>query len=303
MAAVVKAMDTVFGAAAAGTGAVASRATTAPKKLMETEQSATMSAYGGMVLSSCIIMAFFTDFDFSMVQMLSSFCMLWAFLLLTIKVESQNSAKGVSSKMLEMWALTLFVRLSSTSIKRGYLPEDKSGEWLYQFFDVCIFFVVMRLIYSLQRQHRQTYQEEDDLQGIFWTVPPTLMLALVFHPNLNRSKCFDTIWTSAQLLETFCMLPQLYMITKQGGKVETYTSQFVVLMFVSRLCAWLFWYSGYPELADGYVEGVTAGDFNWGGYLVMGMSTLQVLISADFMYYYVKAFMAGRAVQMPISDV
>ena len=85
-----------------------------------------------MVLSSVIIMAFFTDFDFSIVQMLSSFCMLWAFLLLTIKVEGQNSAVGVSSRMLEMWLLTLFIRLSSTLIKRGYLPEDKSGDYLYQ---------------------------------------------------------------------------------------------------------------------------------------------------------------------------
>jgi hypothetical protein len=303
MAGVVKAMDTVFGAASAGTSAVASKATNAPKKLVQTEESATMSAYGGMVLSSVIIMAFFTDFDFSIVQMLSSFCMLWAFLLLTIKVEGQNSAGGVSSRMLEMWLLTLFIRLSSTLIKRGYLPEDKSGDYLYQFFDVCVFFVILRLVYTFQRQHRQTYQEDDDLHGIFWVVPPTVMLAVIFHPNLNRSMVFDTIWTTAQLMETFCMLPQLYMITKQGGKVETYTSQFVVLMFVSRVFAWLFWYSGYPELAHGYVEGVSAGDFNWAGYLVIGMSTVQVLVSADFMYYYVKATLAGRAVQMPTTQV
>ena len=27
------------------------------------------------------------------------------------------------------------------------------------------------------------------------------------------------------------MVPQLYMVSKQGGKVETYTAQFVVLMY------------------------------------------------------------------------
>merc|ERR1719231_425239 len=247
---------------------MASKASKA-QKLVETEKSAKLSAYAGMALSTCVIMAFFTDFDFSMVQMLSSFCMLWAFLLLTIKIEGQNSAKGVSSRMLEMWLLTLFVRLSSTLIKRGYLPEDKSGDYLYQFFDVCIFFTVLRLVYSFQRQHRQTYQETDDLHGIFWSVPPVIMLAMVFHPNLNRSFVFDTIWTTAQFMETFCMLPQLYMITKQAGKVETYTSQFVVLMFVSRVFAWLFWYSGYKELAPGYVEGVNPGDFNWAGYMII----------------------------------
>ena len=64
--------------------------------------------------------------------MLSSFCMLFAFLLLTIKVTSQNSAAGVSSRSLEMWLLTLFTRMSSTLIKRGYLPEDRTGDYLYQ---------------------------------------------------------------------------------------------------------------------------------------------------------------------------
>ena len=56
-----------------------------------------------------------------------------------------------------------------------------------EFFDVCVFFVLLRLVYSFQRQHRQTYQEDDDLHGIWWVVPPTVMLAVIFHPNLNRS--------------------------------------------------------------------------------------------------------------------
>ena len=85
-----------------------------------------------MAVSAVVMVVFFTDFDFSIVQCLSSFCMLGAFLLLTIKVTSQNSAAGVSSRSLEMWLLTLFTRMSSTLIKRGYLPEDRSGDLMYQ---------------------------------------------------------------------------------------------------------------------------------------------------------------------------
>ena len=48
------------------------------------------------------------------------------------QVTSQDSAQGVSSRSLEMWLLTLFTRMSSTLIKRGYLPEDKSGDYMYQ---------------------------------------------------------------------------------------------------------------------------------------------------------------------------
>jgi len=303
MAAVIELLDSLFGAVAAGTGAVTSSAANAPKKLVETEKSATMSTYGFMLASAVVVLLFFTDFDFSVVQMLSSFCMLFAFLLLTIKVTSQNSAAGVSSRSLEMWLLTLFTRMSSTLIKRGYLPEDRTGDYLYQFFDVCVFLVVLNLVYMIHRQYKNTYQEADDLHGIYWVVPPCLLLGIIFHPHLNRSFVFDTIWTTAQVMETFCMVPQLFMITKQAGKVETYTAQFVVLMFISRIFAWLFWYTGYHELADGYVENVSAGKFNWGGYMVMLASTAQVLISADFMYYYVKALMSGRAMSMPVTQV
>jgi len=303
MAAIVQGMDTLFGALSSLTCTATSTVKSVPTKALATERSATLSAYMGMALSSCIICAFFTDFDFSIVQMLSSYCMLWAFLLLTIKVTSQNSAAGVSSRMLEMWLLTLFVRLSSTMIKRGYLPEDKSGDYLYQFMDVAIFFVCLRLTYMIQRQYRQTYQEADDLHGIFWTVPACIILGIAFHPHLNRSFLFDSIWTTAQVMESFCMVPQLYMVSKQGGKVETYTAQFVVLMFVSRIFAWLFWYTGYPELAEGYVEGVSAGKFNWGGYMIMIGSTAQVLLSADFIYYYVRAACKGQAMVMPPTQV
>jgi len=303
MAVVVSAIDSVVGAVSAGTSVVATSAKKGPEKMWESERNATLGAYVGMGLSTAVVIGFFTDFDFSVVQMLSSFCMLWAFLLLTVKVQCQNSAAGVSCRMLEMKLATLFVRLCSTMIKKGYLPEDKSGDYLYQLLDVAIFFVVLRLVYRMQRQYRQTYQESDDLHGIFYTVPPSIMLAMMFHPHLNRSFLFDTIWTSAQLMETFCMIPQLYMITKQGGKVETYTCQFVVLMFASRCFAWAFWYSGYPELADGYVEGVSAGAFNYGGYLIMLGSTTQVLVSADFIYYYLRAVCSGRAMTMPAASV
>jgi len=302
MAAVIEAIDTLFGAIAAGTTAATSKASSAGK-LVETERSATLTTYGGLGSVLLIIFVFFTDFDFSIVQMLSSFCMLFAFLLLTIKVTSQNSAAGVSSRSLEMWLLTLFTRMSSTLIKRGYLPEDKSGDYMYQFFDVCTFFAILNLVYMMHRQYKTTYQEADDLHGIYWVVPPCLMLGMTFHAHLNRSFVFDTIWMTAQVMETFCMVPQLFMITKQAGKVETYTTQFVVLMFISRIFAWLFWYTGYHELADGYVENVSAGKFNWGGYMVMIASTAQVLISADFMYYYVKALLSGRAMTMPATQV
>ena len=46
----------------------------------------------------------------------------------------------------------------------------------------------------------------------------------------RRSFVFDSIWMTAHTLETFALLPQLYMISKGSGNVETYTAHFVALM-------------------------------------------------------------------------
>ena len=44
---------------------------------------------------------------------------------------SSKSAKGVSLKTLELYALTFLVRLLSIMRHQGYLPFDKSGDWFY----------------------------------------------------------------------------------------------------------------------------------------------------------------------------
>lgn len=271
-----------------------------PRKLLESERSATATAYAGMAGVTLVIMLLFTEFDFSAVQTLSAGCMLLAFLLLAVKVNAQGSAAGVSSRTLEMYLLTLAIRLMSTTLKKGYLPIDSTGNFIYQSFDVATVVVLFRLVYAMQRGYRSTYQEEKDLNAIFGVVPLCALVAMVFHANLNRSFFFDTIWMTAHLLEAFALLPQLYMISQGEGKVETYTAHFVALLFLSRVFAWLFWFYGYPELADGYVEDVFAGHSNWGGYTIIAASTLQLVLSADFMYYWAKAVISGKEVVVHI---
>jgi len=269
-----------------------------PAKLLESERSATVAAYSGMGFATVVIMLFFTEFDFSAVQTISAGCMLLAFLLLSIKVHAQGSAAGVSSRMLEMHLLTLVLRLASTTLKKGYLPIDATGNWIYQSFDVATVYVLVKLVYSMHRNYKSTYEGDLDMHSIFNCVPICVVIAMFFHANLNRSFVFDSIWMTAHTLETFALLPQLYMISKGSGKVETYTAHFVALMFLSRAFCWVFWYYGYPELADGYIENVSAGNFNWGGYTIIIASTLQLLLSADFMYHWAKAQIQGTPVMI-----
>jgi hypothetical protein len=55
----------------------------------------------------------------------------FGFGLLNFRMWSSKSAKGVSLKTLELYALTFLVRLLSIMRHQGYLPFDKSGDWFY----------------------------------------------------------------------------------------------------------------------------------------------------------------------------
>merc|ERR1719313_2849014 len=150
-----------------------------------------------------------------------------SFVLTTIKVAAQNSAAGISVRSLEMFAVALFTRLCSTLFIVGYLPDDLSGRQVFQFFDVSSLAAVIRLLYVIHHNHQDTYDKEKDLHGIAWTIPASFLLAFFIHPTLNRSVVFDTIYTSATVLDTFCMLPQLYMMVNQGGRVCDLLTQLV----------------------------------------------------------------------------
>jgi len=295
-----KAMDFVLtGACAAKKGA-----SKVPGYAPSTEQGQNKMTYGYMTLALIVMLVRFTDFDISIVQALSSMCMFASFVLTTIKVAAQNSAAGISVRTLEMFAVALFTRLCSTLFMVGYLPDDLSGHQVFQFFDISSLAAVIRLLYVIHHQHRDTYDAENDLHGIAWTIPASFMLAFFVHPTLNRSLVFDTVYTAATVLDTWCMLPQLYMMMRQGGQVCDLLSRFVVLQFASRVCIVIFWADAWEELAEGYYD--TPGEIHPGGpniqgKMFMGLAIMQLLICADFMIYWVKALLVGDAVVLPES--
>merc|ERR1719269_485055 len=73
-----------------------------------------------------------SDQDFSTVLTMSSIFQCLGFVLLALKVRWARSAAGLSSKTLEMYFIFFCFRLSSTIFKNGYLPIDRSGDWVYQ---------------------------------------------------------------------------------------------------------------------------------------------------------------------------
>lgn len=54
-----------------------------------------------------------------------------SFMLVCACIATHKSCQGISVKMLEVYLLVQFGRLVAIVPFEGYLPFDKSGDWLY----------------------------------------------------------------------------------------------------------------------------------------------------------------------------
>jgi len=259
----------------------------------------TLAAYAVFFMCVVVVMHKFTDGDFSITLTMSSAVQCLGFFLLALKVKQQKSVAGLSRRTMEMYVIFFVFRLTSTLFKNGYLPIDRSGDWVYQLGDIGSLVIVLNLLYTMCRTHKDTYQSEFDTLEIFKFIPACVVLALCFHGDLNNSRFFDTVWTISLFLDTISLLPQLWMLTKVGGKVDLLTSHFVALMVISRLLSFAFWVYGYKELVP------LKGGANIAGYTILISHSVQILLCADFMYYYVKGMSktSNRGMVLPTFDV
>merc|ERR1719181_1852671 len=248
------------------------------------------SGYFMFMLAAVIVYRLFTDGDFSSIYTLGMAVQCLAFYLLSAKVEMHKSVAGISAKTLKVYVMVFMFRLSSTMVKNGYLPVDQSGDWVFQTADILSLMMTVKLLRRMYTTHIATYQEEYDTFDVFRLVPPCIVLAMCIHGHLNSCPFFDTCWTTAMNLDSIAMLPQLWMLAKIGGEVDGMTSHFVVALAFSRLCGFAFWVYGYVEVAR--VSKVA-------GYQLLAAHGMQVLLSLDFVYYYLVARMKGKRMQLP----
>ena len=94
------------------------------------------------------------------------------------KVKQQRSVAGISSKMLEMYVLVFVFRLSSTLIKQGYLPIDRSGDWVYQSADIASLMLVFQLLWKVHKVYNITYQRSHDTLEIWRAVPAAIAMGI-----------------------------------------------------------------------------------------------------------------------------
>jgi len=246
-------------------------------------------AYGLFILSAGAVWHLVADGAFSAILTMSVMLQCLAVVLLALQVLITGSAAGISVKALTLDAVGLCCRLSSTVWLNGYLPVDASGDFVFQAFDVCSLLVLAWLLVQLNGPFRHTYQADADTLPIMPMSMGAMVLAACLHGNMNGRPVFDTLWMAGLFVSTIAVLPQLWLITRTGGKVASLTSHHIAAMAASQFLSGIFMWHARSDISCQ----PWFGEFNHAIWAILGAHLLHMILLGDFAYYYVKAVIAG----------
>ena len=248
-----------------------------------------------------------SDGDFSFLMTLGSLLVLFSFGLLVIKVVVTRKVKNISLKTLQCYALVFAARLCSILRYEGYLPYDKSGDWFYQATEVGALIMVLGLITSVAVVFKSSYQKDADKftvpgvpsdLGVLLLVLPALVIALLLHPTLNGNWFTDTAWAFALYLEAVALLPQILMFqSARNVEVEPFEANFVFGLAVARAMHLVFWMSSFHELNDR--DSSSSIQKRFPGHLVVISQVLNLLLVADYIWFYIVAAREKKGVILP----
>jgi len=229
-----------------------------------------------------LTLGLYSDSDFSAVMTGGTTISALGWLILCADVRQAKSVQGISAQSLQLFVVFYITRLTATTLKNGYIPVDRSGDFMMQAFDALSLVFVLHLIYCTQRTYQHTYQEEHDTIPIMPMLVPAFILGYFLHGDFNKNEFFDATWATSLNIETLTLLPQLWMMAKIGGVVNQATAHFIFCQSTACVCRFTFWWWAYDEqTTQAY------------GYHIIVSHFLQLALCADFMFYYVQSVING----------
>lgn len=241
-------------------------------------------AYAGFTSVAMLVYHLVAQGEFSSILTLSAIFQCLAFSILGLQALSSDNVQSISAKSLLLDALALACRLSSTTWLEGYLPVDQTGDYLYQGFDVLSLVMVLWLLQRVHKVRQQTWDYEEDALSPTPFAIGSLVLAALFHGDLNDRPVFDTLWMCGLFISAVSVLPQLWMMTHSLRSIPSLTSHFVAVMAFSRVLSGAYMWHAHAEITcEPYIEG-----FNHSGYAILAAHMTHLLLLGDFAYFYGK---------------
>jgi len=260
--------------------------------------------WAGFFTLSIFVYYLLSGGDFSFLMTYGAMARMFGFGILNVKTFTSKRATGISAKSLQLYSIVFIFRLSSILRHEGYLPYDKSGDWLYHFIEFASLSFCLSALYGVLVMFKDSYQPDADKfgelnvppgYGAVYLAGPVFLLACLIHPNLNSDWFSDVAWTYSMYLESAALIPQLYMFQKQkNGVVELLTAHFVAALGFGRILEFAFWVYSYHELSSSSGTLIP-------GYLAVLAQFMQLVLMIDFFWYYFKAVKNATPLVLPSS--
>jgi hypothetical protein len=249
-----------------------------------------LCAYFAFVAGAAIVYQSFSDIGLATFLTMSVALQCLGFMCLCLKISKEKSVLGISGQTMILQCISYFLKLCCMVWLKGYIPDDETGEWLYQALHVLAFVMSLYMCSCIFGTHRCSYQEGLDSFRALPLALGCICSAALVHPDLHSRHLFDTTHTAALYIDMISMIPQLGMIMRESS-VECLTSHFICSMAVSRASSLVFWYHAYTELAP------LDGGFNLAGYAVLGTQSAGLLLLCDFVFFYIRAWISHNCQQ------
>jgi len=235
--------------------------------------------WAGFFTASLFVYFMLSGGDFSFLMTYGAMSRMFGFGILNVKIFSSKQATGVSVKTLQLYCLVFFFRLTSIIRHEGYLPYDKSGDWLYHWIQVIALLLTGCALWACTEGQFVNKHQGEGVDAAYLAVP-VLILAVFAHPNLNKDFLSDVGWTYAMYLESVALVPQLFVFRdKKSGPVDLLTAHFVAALGFGRVIEFTFWLYSHSELA-------TSAGSKLPGYLALFSQFMQLVLMLDFFRHY-----------------
>ena len=159
-----------------------------------------------------------------------------SFIILLHKIVKGKSAAGISLRTQELYAIVFCSR---------YIDLFWNFSSMYNWFLKVIFIGCSGAIVYFMRfgpPQRATYDPEKDAFPVQYLLGPCALLGILI--NQDHYSPFEMVWAFSIYLEAVAILPQLFLLQKQG-EVENLTSHYVAALGAYRalyLINWIFRY-------------------------------------------------------------
>jgi len=230
--------------------------------------------------------------EFTSIATLSVIAQALSFVLLHMQISTCGSVAGISGKTVIMHIMKLCCRIGASLWIGGYLPVDNTGDWLYNLIDVVSLLMAIRILFCIHVSHKSSYQKAEDAFEVRNLILGAVVLAVLIHPRFCQWTACDILWTVHLYIDAIAMVPQIWMVSKGGGKMNALTAHYIAATLMSNLLGFVFWFYASESFSDGY--GDAYGKINITGLAVNGAHVVQVLLLLDFGYFYGRACLQGQ---------